>query len=392
MQQRIIIHYDEIALKGGNKAFFEKRLICDIQRKIRKHKLSSLARIKKLYGRIRIDVDELTDKQKETWIHILSHTFGIANFSFGIEMEQDLDLIGEYCVKEFAGYNEKIENFKIQAQRSNKLFSKTSTEIEREIGAKIVEKYNKKVKLKDPDLTIFIEIIDNSAFVYTEKHKGLGGLPQGSLGKAFVLISGGFDSPVAAYYAMKRGLSVRLVHFHAEPFVSSASTEKVRDIYKVLSKYQADLRLYECAFGPVQKKLLMLVPEKYRIIFYRRYMFKIAEKLSRKYRVKSLVTGESLGQVASQTIENMTATSDAIKKIILLRPLIGFDKKEIIKKAEEIGTAEISARPHEDCCTLFMPKSPEIKAKMEEVWAIEEKLPSNDLVFEGMKATEKFEE
>ncbi|MFH0857347.1 MAG: tRNA uracil 4-sulfurtransferase ThiI [Candidatus Magasanikbacteria bacterium] len=384
MQHRIIIHYDEIALKSGNKRFFEDTLIKDIQQKMRHNHVQRIGRVMRMYGRIRIDLTELTEEQKQIWIHILTHTFGIAYFSFGFEVEQTIEAIETAAFDELKKRENTFNTFRITTKRPQKHFPLHSQEVSVRVGGKIYEELGKAVDLHTPDITVFIEIVDNKAFIYTEKIQGPGGLPLGCSGKAIVLISGGFDSPVAAYYAMKRGLSIRLVHFHAEPFTSPASTEKVREIHNILKAYNPRMKLFVCAFGQVQKKIMLAVPEKYRIIFYRRFMLAIAEKISNREKAKALVTGDSLGQVASQTIENMTAVSAAVKKIIL-RPLVGFDKNEIIHKAEEIGTAQISILPHDDCCTLFTPRFPETRANFIDIDTIAKTLPEKELISEALQ-------
>jgi len=388
MQHRIIIHYDEIALKSGNKKYFEEKLIQDIQEKMRRKNLQRIGRVMRMYGRIRIDLTELTEEQKQIWIQILTHTFGIAYFSFGLEVEQTIEAIETTVFDELKKREHSFNTFRITTKRSQKNFPLHSQEVSVRVGGKIYEELGKAVDLHTPDITVFIEIVDNKAFIYTEKIQGPGGLPLGSSGRAVVLISGGFDSPVAAFYAMKRGLNIRMIHFHAEPYTSSASTEKVRELHKLLKEYHPKMKLYICAFGQVQKKIMLAVPEKYRIIFYRRFMLRIAEKISNREKAKILVTGDALGQVASQTAENLTAVSSAVKKFIM-RPLIGFDKQEIMQKAEQIGTACISILPHDDCCTLFTPKFPETRAKFEDVEAIEKTLPVEELIYEALGAITK---
>ena len=283
--------------------------------------------------------------------------------------------------------NKKFKTFRITAQRSQKNFPMTSEEINKEVGAYIVEKSKKKVKLTNPDVNCFIEIVDGRAFVYLEKIKGPGGMPVGSNGKALVLLSGGIDSPVAAYYALKRGVKVDFIHFHSMPYTMPASVEKVKDLAKTLEKFQSASKIYLIPLADIQEKTVSKTPEKLRIILYRRMMLRIAEKLARDNKYLALYTGESVGQVASQTLENIKVIEETIK-LPILRPLIGFDKEDIIEKAKEIGTYEISILPHEDCCTRFIPKHPETKANLKEVQEAEKKMDIKKMVREAIKKTE----
>ena len=370
-QRIILVHYDEIAIKGKNRPIFENQLVSNIREKIKIGKLEG--KVQKKYGRIDILIPDL--EEKDSWIKLLQTTFGIANFSFAILVEQDLDKIKKQCLEEIS--KQKFESFCIATQRSNKNFPIGSMEVSREVGAYIVEKLNKKVKLDNPDITCFISIVDNFSLIYSEKNSGPGGLPIGVSGKAIALLSGGIDSPVAAWYAMKRGLQVNFVHFHSTPYTSQSSIDKVEELAKILKTYSPNSTLKSIALGEIQKKLKLQVPEKYLIIFYRRYMLQLAEQEAKKFGAKVLITGEALGQVASQTLENMIVVEQAIDTLIL-RPVVGFDKKEIIDKAKKIGTFETSILPHDDCCTLFVPKSPETRAKLEDILALEKKIDMSD--------------
>ncbi len=386
MNNIIIIHYDEIAIKGKNRPNFERQLVDNIREKINIAKLEG--EVQKKYGRLDIVIPDI--KQKEDWTKLLQTTFGIANFSFASLVEQNLEAIQEQCLEEIS--KQDFETFRITSQRSNKNFTSSSMEISKEVGAYILEKLNKprknessthprgiKVDLFNPDLTCFVNIVDNFALIYSEKIQGPGGLPVGINGKAVILLSGGIDSPVAAWYAMKRGLKVHFIHFHSAPYTSQSSIDKVEELAEILQTYSPNSKLTSIAFGDIQKKLKLQIPEKYLIIFYRRYMMKFAERHAKKIGAKALITGEALGQVASQTLENMIVVDQSVAMIIL-RPLVGFDKKEIIDKAKEIGTFETSILPHDDCCTLFMPKSPETRAKLADVLKIEEKLDLEELL------------
>jgi tRNA uracil 4-sulfurtransferase len=384
MKNIIIVHYDEIGLKGRNRDVFEFALINNIRAKITSSKLDG--KVKKLYGRIAIELENLDVKNKIKFQDILSTTFGIAYYSFGVQTKQDIEKIEEKAVELIQKQN--FETFRVTTKRSDKNFPLKSMEVSSRVGAVVVDKMNKKVKLKNSDLECFIEIINKKAFIYTEKISGAGGLPTGVGGKTIVLASGGIDSPVAAWYAQKRGLNTIFLHFHSYPYTTEASIDKVKELVNILNKFDPKSKLYMCPFGDLQKQILYSVPDKYRIIMYRRFMFRIAEKLAKQLKIKALVTGEAIGQVASQTLENMAAVEE-VTKMPILRPLCGFDKKEIIEKAQEIGTFETSILPHEDCCTLFMPKSPETKARLDQVLEIESKLDVEKLVDEAFEKIEQ---
>jgi len=370
----IICHYAEIGIKGGNRNYFEKKLAKNIKERLAKELPGSFDYVKRISGRILVKISS-SKKKKENSLTAyrlpLTACFGIANFSFARESKQDIESLKKDCwdlIKD-----KKFKTFRVTAQRSQKDFPMTSEEINKEIGAYIVEKSKKKVNLTKPEVNCFIEIVDGRAFIYLEKIKGPGGMPVGANGKALILLSGGIDSPVATYYALKRGVRADFIHFHSMPYTSPASVEKVKDLAKILGKYQIQSKIFLVPFADIQKEIVLKAPEKLRIILYRRLMLHIAEKLAQDNKYLALYTGESVGQVASQTLENINATEDAID-LPILRPLIGFDKEDIIKKAKEIGTYETSILPHEDCCTRFVPKHPETKSDLRKVQTAEKKL------------------
>ncbi len=368
----IICHYAEIGIKGGNRHYFEKILAKNIKEKLAKELPNNFKSIQRISGRILI---KLTSKEIKTSLTayrlLLTTCFGIANFSFAYESEQDIKTLKKDCWELIK--NKKFKTFRITAQRSQKKFPLTSEEINREIGAYIVEKSGKKVNLNNSDINCFIEIVEKRAFIYLKKIKGPGGMPVGANGKALTLLSGGIDSPVAAYYALKRGVKTDFIHFHSMPYTSPASIKKVKDLARTLNKFQLTTKIYLVPLADIQEKIVSETPEKLRIILYRRMMLRLTENIARDKNYLALYTGESVGQVASQTLENINATEDAIK-LPILRPLIGFDKEDIIEKAKEIGTYETSILPHEDCCTRFVPRHPETKANLREVYAAEKKL------------------
>ncbi len=375
----IICHYHEIALKGKNRKFFEKKLIENIKKQLNPLLWQS---VQKISGRIIIKLKENT-KNQSAIINALEKIPGIAYFAFAINSEQNILAIKAQALKILR--QEKFKTFKISTKRSKKDFFLTSPEINEIIGAFVVEKLNKKVDLKIPDITYFIEIVETFAFIYLQKIKGMGGLPVSTSGKAIALISGGIDSPVAVFYGLKRGLKIIFVHFHAYPYTNKQSIEKVEKIVEIFNQYQSNSKLYLVPFADIQKEIIISVPANLRIIFYRRLMFQIAEKIAEREKTLALITGESLGQVASQTLENIKVVEESVN-ILILRPLIGLDKEEIINKAKKINTFEISILPDQDCCTRFLPKNPKTKAKLENIKIAEKKLNNIDkLISETIK-------
>lgn len=356
MQQYIVIHYGEIALKLGNRKFFESKLIENIRKA-----LSDLGKIwlKHQGGRIIILIEENYDleliRQK------LRKVFGIEYFVFAHNSEQDIEQIK----KDLYGLikKKKFKTFRITARRSQKAFPMNSQRVARELGEFVMKKMKKKVDLENFDLNIFVDIVENFAFLYFEKIECRGGLPVGVSEPLLCLLSGGIDSPVAANLMQKRGAHIVYVHFDAYPATPKENSEKVKELVKVLDEYQFDSKVYLVPFLDIQKEILKIAPEDYRVIFYRRAMLRIAEKIANKEGILALVTGESLGQVASQTVENIKAISEAVNMPIL-RPLIGFNKEEIIKVARKIDTFELSAQPFTDCCSLYVPKHPVTRADL----------------------------
>lgn len=387
----IICHYDEIGLKGNNRKFFEEKLIENIKKSMKKNIPEISPDVRRISGRLIARFSN--GEQKGKISEIMKNIFGIAHFSFAVACEQNMDAIKKTALEILS--ERKFKTFRISTQRSKKEFPLTSQEINAKVGEYVLDSFAEKEKgessirvdLKNPEATLFIEIVEKYAFVYSRKEKGQGGLPLGSSGKVVSLLSGGIDSPVASFYAMRRGARAIFVHFHSLPYTSPASVDKIRELVKFLNKFQIQSKLHLVPLATIQKQIMMKAPQKLRIILYRRFMMKIAERIAGAERAPALVTGDSLGQVASQTLENMAAIEEKIK-IPVLRPLIGFDKKEIISKAEEIGSYDISILPHEDCCSLFMPKHPETKAKLGEVEAAERGLEVEKLIAEAIEETE----
>ena len=379
----IICHYSEIGLKGKNRDFFENKLCKNIQDCLNQNLPGVFIKTRRLPGRILVELKKGSSKNKVK--ENLANVFGIANFSFVTKVAQDIKKIQEICLN--LTKESKSKSFRVTTQRANKSFKLTSQDVNIKIGAYIVQNTDKKVNLEKPGINCFIEIVNKDAFVYSEKIKGQGGIPVSASGRALVLISGGIDSPVASYYALKRGAQISFLHFHSLPYTSQSSVNKVKKLALTLKKFGAKGSLYLFPFADIQKQIMIGAPEKLRIILYRRYMMRIAETLAKQNKYLALFTGESLAQVASQTLENICATEEPVV-IPVLRPLIGFDKEEIIKVAQQIGTYDTSIIPHEDCCVRFMPKHPETKAKLDEVNRVEKKLNIEKAIKEGIEKIE----
>ena len=375
----VICHYSEIALKGKNRRFFEERLVENIKRVL---KPAQFTFIKRISGRIIIKLTQEGAKKEKEVSRALKNIFGIANFSFAISSSQRIKEIQENAFSLLK--DRKFKTFRISAKRSQKDFLLNSQQINEKVGKYILQKKKAKVDLEKPDINCFIEIVEKYAFLYTKKIKGLSGLPVGVSGKALSLLSGGIDSPVASFFGMKRGIKIIFVHFHAHPYTSEASIEKVKKIAGILNKYQGKSKLYLIPFGEIQKEILLKTIPKLRVILYRRFMFKISQEIAVKEKAGAIITGESVGQVASQTLENIRAIEEAVS-LPVLRPLITHDKEEIINKAKEINAYSISILPDEDCCSRFLPAHPATKANLEEVKKEEEKLNTNKLIKEAIR-------
>ncbi len=360
----VVCHYSEIGLKGKNRSFFEKKLVSNIKYILPKNSFSS---VKRPEGRIIIRLND--DADQEEVRSSLKKVFGLAHFSFAKKVETDLEKIKNEAVSFLAGKNLSPRSFRVTTKRSDKSFPHTSPEVSRDVGAEIFKNFEWEVDLENYDLNLFVEITKEATYLYLEKNAGYGGLPTFSSGKGILLLSGGIDSPVAGFKMMKRGLGLDFIHFHAYPMVSNDSIKKAEKLFEKLKKYSPGSKLFLIPFGEIQKKVRTTIPEKYRILFYRRLMLIISERVAQRRSAKCLITGESLGQVSSQTLSNMRVTEQAVN-LPVLRPLVGENKNEIISLAKEIKTYEISVLPDQDCCTLFNPRKPETKANLKRVLKI----------------------
>ncbi|MFB6212372.1 MAG: tRNA uracil 4-sulfurtransferase ThiI [Candidatus Magasanikbacteria bacterium] len=379
----IIIHYDEIGLKGRNRSFFESKLIENLRKSLNRYGVLFQS-IEKVPGRIVINIKPKTKKNLAR--KAVKNVFGVANFSFAYKLDRDIKKLKKYAVDLLR--KQRFNSFAIETQRSDKDFRLNSQEINEKIGASVQKELNKEVDLETPDKKVFCEITHNHAYLYNQKIESRGGLPVSTAGKGFVMLSGGIDSPVAAYMASKRGIKPIYIHFHSYPYTSKKAIEKNRKIVKKLTDYTFNTKLILVPFADIQESIVKATKPKYRIIFYRKLMFKIAERIAPRFDSKALITGESIGQVSSQTIENINAISNNID-LAVLRPLIGMDKLEITEKAKEIGTYKISTQKADDTCTRFMPDQPATKPSMKEIEDEAQKIEIENLIEMGLSNIEE---
>ncbi|MBN2426430.1 MAG: tRNA 4-thiouridine(8) synthase ThiI [Calditrichaceae bacterium] len=383
MNSVYICHYGEIGLKGKNSAVFEKQLVQNIKKTIQRTLPGSRPYIGVINRRIIIKFKDEIEEHKA--VEAIENIFGIVNFSPARITPNSIQEIEAICIELLQKQN--FNTFAIRAKRSNKNFPLTSNEINIKIGTAVVDRLHKKVDLTNPDVTVFIEVLDRYTHVMAERYAGAGGLPVGISGKALALFSGGIDSPVAAYFLLKRGAKCEFVHFHSFPYTNKQSQQKVEELATVLNKYQFQSKIHMIPFAESQEDIVLNCPDKFRIILYRRHMMRVAQKIARSNRMRAIVTGESLGQVASQTLMNIGAIEQAVT-LPVLRPLIGMDKTEIIQVARNIGTFDISIQPHDDVCTRFMPERPEIHARLPEVLEAETKLDLQTMTLRDFKNAE----
>ena len=376
-QHIVLVHYHEVGLKGRNRSYFESLLLNNIEKR-----LTGLVnfgfRLKRVSGRILITLtggrDTTPAQAAARAAQIVAQIPGVVRVSTGLRLPQDLELV-EQTALHICTSLEPFASFRVTARRANTDYPIESMQINNLVGAWLKERLpDKKVQMRDPDVTVHIEMVEGSAFVYAITQPGVGGLPVGSAGKVVSLLSSGIDSPVATWRLLRRGAEVCGLHFSGRPETADTSEHLVKQIAECLEPYGGLYRLAVVPFGSYQRQIAAAVPAPLRVIMYRRMMFAVAESLATGEGAKALVTGESLGQVASQTLENILAVN-AVVSLPVLRPLIGMDKLEIIAEAERIGTYPISSQAHDDCCTLFIPRNPATRASLKMVQAIWDELP-----------------
>ncbi|MFQ5627639.1 MAG: tRNA uracil 4-sulfurtransferase ThiI [bacterium] len=376
----IIVHYHEIALKGANRIFFERQLRKNILRAGSKYGIRD---VELLRGRIMVYPHP--ECQFEELAAVLKKIFGIAYYAQAYRVEQGIDRLTETALQ--LAKDRQFASFRIATHRSQKSFPLTSVQVNTLIGEKVREATGAKVDLKNAEFTIHIEIFDREALVYCDRFEGAGGLPVGVSNRALVLLSSGIDSPVASYKIMRRGVILVFVHFHSVPYTSAASIENTKKLVEHLTQYQYKSKLYLVPFLEIQQHITSVATPAYRVILYRRMMMRIAEKIAYRNKAKALVTGENIGQVASQTLPNILAINETVS-LPVLRPLAGDDKQDIIRMAEKIGTFKTSIEPYDDCCSLFVPGNPETHAKMKLVREYEDNLDLTGLVVKAVREAE----
>lgn len=386
MERVILIRYGEIHLKGQNRPFFEKALHKNI-----KNSLRSFPDVKVIRAQGRYYVENYEDEA--SIIDALTRVFGIVSISPAYKLGKDFAVLGAAVEQMTATYlaqrpGDTIVSFKVESRRADKTYPLNSMDISKKLGSRLLSAYpdRLKVDVHDPDLRVNVEIREH-AYIYHQVIKGAGGMPVGTNGKAALLLSGGIDSPVAGYMIAKRGVSLTAIHYHSFPYTSDRSKQKVIDLARHLTRYSGPFRLHIVPFTEIQQELYEKCPDSQLTVLMRRFMMKIAEQIAIKEGAKALITGESIGQVASQTIEALGVTNDAVS-LPVFRPLIGLDKVEIMDIAQEIGSYETSILPYEDCCTIFTPKHPVTHPKLERIKASEKLVDGDRLIAEAVSNTE----
>jgi len=380
MDKIIIIRYCEIHLKGKNRNFFEGLLEKNIRKAIEGFSCNVIR------APSRYLVKGFDDSDYNEIVERLLKVSGIHSLSLGYEVRSEYSEISACAIEIMKN---KVGTFKVETNRADKKYPKTSVEVSRELGGYILSKnHNLRVDVVSPENVCFVDIReDGKTYLYSDNVKGVGGMPVGSSGHGTIMISGGIDSPVAAFMMAKRGMKLSAVHFHSFPYTGEAAKRKVVDLTKIVSEYACGIDLHVVHFTKIQEAIHEHCPEEMMITLMRRFMFKITERISERIGSQAIITGESLGQVASQTIESIT-TSNAVVSMPVLRPLIGFDKLEIIEISRKINTYATSILPYEDCCTVFLPKYPLIKPKMDKVLEAESRLNVEELIEDALNNIE----
>ena len=384
MKEVILVKYGEMALKGLNKGTFEDVLFKQI-----KYRLRPLGRFvySAAQSTIYIEPEEDTIRMEEV-ISRLQKIFGIATICRACVCEKDFADIQEKAVVYLKETMEDAASFKVEAKRADKSFPMKSPEICRELGGVLSEAFPSiTVDVHNPEVTVMVDIRDSHAYVYAGKMRGAGGLPLGSSGKALLLLSGGIDSPVAGYMMAKRGIKCSCIHFVSPPYTSDRARLKVEQLCEKMTDYCGDMKFYCVPFTEIQEELKRRCPEEYFTILMRRLMMLIAQEIAKKDESLALITGESVGQVASQTIQAMVCT-DAVCKMPVFRPCVGLDKTEIIEIARKIDTFEISIQPYENCCTVFTPRHPKIRPQLDLIEKAQEQGHFEDMIRKAVEGTE----
>lgn len=375
----LIVRCGEVALKGMNKPYFERMLAERIHKRLKAAGYGK-ASVKRHEGLIFVRFDREWDTVQLAGE--ISKVFGVASISPAVESESNMEAIGVEAVSFMEKLCEErcVRTFKVEAKRADKQFPIKSPDIARQIGGYVLKGLKVlKVDVHNPDVRLFVDVRHNRSYIYADKIAGFGGLPLGTNGKGLVLLSGGIDSPVAAWMMAKRGMMIEAVHFHSYPYTSPRAQEKVEDLAKIVASYCGSFKMHVINILPIQEQIVKNCPEAETTIHVRRFMMRIAEKIAERNSAMMLITGENLGQVASQTAEALVVTDNCVKMPVM-RPLIAMDKIDIIAKAQEIGTFETSIEPYEDCCTVFLPKHPTTKPQLDKIEISDSKLDIDSLV------------
>ena len=380
IKEILLCKYGEIVLKGANRKYFEDMLCREMKKRARAYGDFDIYRAQ---STIYIEPkDDLADV--DGMFEAASKVFGIVAISRAAVCEKSMEDIAKVTTEYIPQFLDGKKTFKVEAKRSDKAFPLDSMEISREIGGVVLEACPRiKVDVHNPDVIVKVEVREFGAYVSAGQFKGAGGMPVGSNGRGLLLLSGGIDSPVAGYMIAKRGVRIDAVHFESFPYTSERAREKVLELARIVSEYAGDIYVHIVSLTHIQEELVKACEEDYFTLLLRRYMMTIAEKVARSHNCSALITGESLGQVASQTMQALGVT-DACVNMPVFRPCIGMDKEEIVQISRKIGAFETSIQPYEDCCTVFTPKHPRTKPELEKVLAQENKLPFDELVEEAM--------
>lgn len=380
MNKIIMLRFGELFLKGNNRTEFEKKLFKNI-----KHKISCFENVTIVKSANRIFVQGFNEENENQLITVLSHVFGIVSLSVATEIETSVDNIKEYIRK----LSLKGKTFRVSVKRADKTFPFNSDKFASILGGIILSNNKISVDLHNPETEIVVEIRENGkTYIFDNKIPCVGGMPLGTSGKGLLLLSGGIDSPVAGYMMAKRGMALSALHFHSYPYTSLQAKEKVIKLKELMEEYTGKVKLYVCSFTKIQEEIHRHCAPEFMITIMRRIMMRIAEKICLNNKLQTIITGESLAQVASQTIESITSTNSVVEQLPILRPLIGMDKQEIINISENINTYETSILPYEDCCTVFLPKNPVIHPKLKDVISEESKLNIDYLIEDALNSLE----
>lgn len=379
----ILVRYGELTLKSGNRNTFVNQLKSNI-----KYALIPLEGYKVLANRDRMYVEVTEDADVEEIMRRISKVFGVHSVSPVVKVEKDIEAIKEAVVVLAKDIDEPGKTFKVDAKRSDKGFPYETFELQQILGGEILKHIEHlTVKVKDPDYKLLVEIRHDAAYLYSRVIKGAGGLPVGTGGKTLLMLSGGIDSPVAGIEVMRRGVTIEAIHFHSPPFTSEEAKQKVIDLTQIMAETAGEIKLHLVPFTDIQKMIHKTVPENLTMTSTRRMMMRIADQFARQIDAKALVNGENLGQVASQTLGSMYAIN-AVTNLPILRPLLTYDKEEIVIKAKEIGTYETSILPFEDCCTIFTPKNPKTNPRLDKVESFESKVDFDAMIEKAIEGIE----